>query len=162
MVLEGGLDVEQVDYDRSDGDDALIDGCRGPSRPASLRGAPDDEPVDSIPPPAALRQKAVTVSMARTTLLVIGSRSGQASSPVRRYLSQLYAMIASSERFCVSPAKVRGWFGTMRSSAMTDRVVTAPIASRGFARDGGFLSFEPPPSRPVQKSCCGWTGQRDW
>jgi hypothetical protein len=34
----------------------------------------------------------------------------------------------------------------MRSSAMTDRVVTAPIASRGLARAGDFLSFEPPPT----------------
>ena len=43
----------------------------------------------STPPPAGLRQKPVIVSIARTTLIVIGSRNGQASSPVRRYLFQL-------------------------------------------------------------------------
>src|ERR1700730_9712109 len=46
MWLEGLLTVEQIDYDRRAPDDALIHGRRGPSRPASLRGTPDDEPVD--------------------------------------------------------------------------------------------------------------------
>ncbi len=72
----------------------------------------DPPPITNLstatPPPLALRQNAVTVSMARTTLLVIGSRKGQVSSPVLRYLSQVYAMIASSERFLVSPANING------------------------------------------------------
>jgi hypothetical protein len=40
-------------------------------------------------PPCSLALNAVTVSIARTTLFVMGSCSGQVSSPVRRYLSQL-------------------------------------------------------------------------
>ncbi len=36
------------------------------------------------PPPAAEEVKAVTASIARTALLVIGSRAGQRSSPVSR------------------------------------------------------------------------------
>ena len=45
--------------------------------------------LTAMPPPAVLRQKAVLASIARTTLLVIGRRAGQVSSPARRYLSQL-------------------------------------------------------------------------
>jgi hypothetical protein len=116
MVLERLLDVEQVDDDRNHADEALIDHRRGPRRPAPLRGASDHETVDIYPAPRGAAAEGRDASMARTTLLVIGSRSGQPSSPVRRYLSQLYAMIASSERLCVSPTKVRGWLGTMRSS----------------------------------------------
>src|SRR4029077_15134075 len=121
-----------------------------------LEVPPTTNLLTSIPPPAALRQKAVIASIARTTLLVIGSRSGQASSLVRRYLSQLYAMIASSERFCASSTKVRGWFGTMRSSAITELVKTAATAIRGFTRDGRLLSFEPPPMirSPVSVVTC--------
>src|SRR5215510_10798577 len=51
MVLEGLLDVEQVNHDRSDGNDALIDSCRGPRCPASLRGTSDYKPVDIDPAP---------------------------------------------------------------------------------------------------------------
>ena len=40
-------------------------------------------------PPSGLAQKAVTVSMARTAALVIGSRAGHLASPVRRNLSQV-------------------------------------------------------------------------
>src|ERR1051326_8357032 len=59
-------------------------------------------------PPSLLPLKAVTVSIPRTALLVIGRRVGQRSSPVRRYLSQQYAMRASSDRFCPSPTKIKG------------------------------------------------------
>src|SRR5258708_24506538 len=62
----------------------------------------------SSAPLAGLRQKLVIASIARTTLFVIGRRNGQASSPVRRYLAQLYAMMPSSARGSVSPAKVNG------------------------------------------------------
>src|ERR1039457_3728760 len=59
-------------------------------------------------PPFSPRQNAVTVSMARTSLFVIGRRRGHFSSPVRRYLSHVYAMIPSSVRDLVSPANVTG------------------------------------------------------
>src|SRR5687767_3105870 len=49
-------------------------------------------------PPSADAAKALTASMARTALLVIGSRAGHFSSPVRRYLSHVYAMKSSSDR----------------------------------------------------------------
>src|SRR5713226_2323864 len=51
MVFEGLLDVEQVNYDRSHGDDSLIDSCRDPRCPAPLRGTSDHEPVDIYPAP---------------------------------------------------------------------------------------------------------------
>src|SRR5215471_1011737 len=70
-------------------------------------------------------------------------------------------MIASSERFCVSPTKVRGWFGTMRSSAMTVRVVTDAIASRGFTCAGGFFSFVAPALRGHLQHMSGITVARD-
>ena len=41
------------------------------------------------PPPRWTPRTAVMASIARTALLVIGSRAGQFSSPVRRYLSQV-------------------------------------------------------------------------
>src|SRR5947209_6705105 len=41
------------------------------------------------PPPSLLLQKETTVSIARTAALVIGSRAGHFSSPVRRNLSQV-------------------------------------------------------------------------
>ena len=41
------------------------------------------------PPPSALADQAVTASIALTAALVIGSRSGHFSSPVRRNLSQV-------------------------------------------------------------------------
>ena len=41
------------------------------------------------PPPAGEAVNAVTASIARTALLVIGSRAGQRSSPVRRKWSQV-------------------------------------------------------------------------
>ena len=59
-------------------------------------------------------------------------------------------MIASSARGCASPAKIKGWFGTMRNSAATDRVATAAIASSGFARAGLSRLLEPPPMRCVR------------
>ena len=40
-------------------------------------------------PPSGLAKKSVTVSIARTTALVIGRRAGHRSSPVRRYLSHV-------------------------------------------------------------------------
>src|SRR3954465_15269227 len=71
-------------------------------------------------PPASEAQKAVMVSMAFTALFVIGNRAGHFSSPVRKNLSQVYAMIASSERLRVSPENTSGWLGTPRNSATTD------------------------------------------
>src|SRR5438477_5411877 len=50
------------------------------------------------PPPSREAVKAVTASIARTALLVIGRRAGHRSSPVRRYLSHVYAMKSSSDR----------------------------------------------------------------
>src|SRR6185503_11330784 len=55
-----------------------------------------------------LAQKEVMVSMARTAALVMGRRAGHFSSPVRRNLSQVYAINESSERPLVSPAKSSG------------------------------------------------------
>ena len=49
-------------------------------------------------PPSALADHAVTASIARTAALVIGSRSGHFSSPVRRNLSHVYAIRSSSLR----------------------------------------------------------------
>ena len=45
--------------------------------------------VTSLPPPSADAVNAVTASIARTALLVIGRRAGHFSSPVRRNLSQV-------------------------------------------------------------------------
>ena len=45
--------------------------------------------VTSLPPPSADAVNAVTASMARTALFVIGRRAGHFSSPVRRNLSQV-------------------------------------------------------------------------
>src|SRR6188508_1818006 len=50
-------------------------------------------------PPSEDAANWVTASIARTALLVIGSRAGHFSSPVRRNLFQVYAMKSSSERF---------------------------------------------------------------
>ena len=61
-----------------------------------------------LPAGYRLAQKLVTVSMARTALLVMSRRVGQRSSPVRRYLSQQKAMRASSDRFWLSPTKISG------------------------------------------------------
>ena len=52
--------------------------------------------------------------------------------------------VVSSDRLWVSSGNVRGWLGTMRSSAMTERVATAAMLSRGLTRDGGPFPFEPP------------------
>src|SRR5687767_4083120 len=49
-------------------------------------------------PPAGDAANAVTASIARTALFVIGRRAGHFSSPVRRNLSQVYAMKSSSDR----------------------------------------------------------------
>src|SRR4029450_10225944 len=49
-------------------------------------------------PPSALAANWVKASIARTALLVIGNRAGHFSSPVRRYLSQVWAMRSSSVR----------------------------------------------------------------
>jgi hypothetical protein len=49
-------------------------------------------------PPASDAANAVTASIARTALLVMGRRAGHFSSPVRRNLSQVYAMKSSSSR----------------------------------------------------------------
>src|SRR5438874_13778836 len=54
--------------------------------------------VTAPPPPSRDEVKAVTASIARTALLVIGRRAGHRSSPVRRYLSHVYAMKSSSDR----------------------------------------------------------------
>ncbi len=43
----------------------------------------------TVAPPCVLAQNAVTASIARTALFVIGRRSGHVSSPVLRYLPQL-------------------------------------------------------------------------
>ena len=50
------------------------------------------------PPASGDAANAVTASIARTALFVIGSRAGHFSSPVRRYLSHVYAMKSSSDR----------------------------------------------------------------
>src|SRR5687767_10041848 len=59
-------------------------------------------------PASGPAQNAITVSMARTALLVMGSRAGHRSSPVRRNLSHVNAIKASSERVLLSPAKING------------------------------------------------------
>src|ERR1700761_5564798 len=80
-------------------------------------------------PAFSLLQNAVTVSIARTAALVIGRRSGHFSSPVRRYLSQVYAMMASSLRGLVSPANVTGSLGTSSSVLATEPVAVASETS---------------------------------
>src|SRR5882724_4772837 len=76
-------------------------------------------------PPSGVAQNDVTVSIARTALLVIGSRAGHLGSPVRRNLSQVYAISESSVRLCVSPANTSGSLGTPLSSTATDLVALA-------------------------------------
>src|SRR3954471_10679889 len=51
-----------------------------------------------LAPPSGVAMNAVTASIARTALLVIGRRAGHFSSPVRRYLFHVYAMKSSSDR----------------------------------------------------------------
>jgi hypothetical protein len=52
--------------------------------------APDTtKRVTRVDPPAADAANAVTASMARTALFVIGRRAGHFSSPVLRYLSHV-------------------------------------------------------------------------
>src|SRR6266511_449258 len=96
-------------------------------------------------PPALLPQNDVTVSMARTALLVMGRRVGQRSSPVRRYLSQQKAMSESSDRFSPSPLKTNGWLGTKRSPATTDLVASAILSRVASASVGASFSLLPPP-----------------
>src|SRR5438093_3915741 len=62
-------------------------------------------------PPSADAVNAVTASIARTALFVIGRRAGHFSSPVRRYLFHVYAMKSSSERGlrAGSSLKTTGW-----------------------------------------------------
>src|SRR5579872_51205 len=95
-------------------------------------------------PPTFESQNAVIVSMARTALFVMGRRSGQLSSPPRRNLSQVYAMMASSLRDFVSPANVSGSFGTMRNSATTVLVVRAVSSRDGSGFSGGGELMLPP------------------
>ena len=86
---ERRLDVEHVDHHRHDRHDARVHGGGGPRRPAAFRAAGDDEARDLDAPPSGDATNAVTASIARTALLVIGSRAGHFSSPVRRNLSQV-------------------------------------------------------------------------
>src|SRR5438477_4103995 len=95
-------------------------------------------------PPSELAQKVVMVSMARTAALVIGSRAGHLVSPVRRNLSQLYAISESSVRPWVSPANTRGWFGTIFSSLTTDLVASAIFSMLPSADLGDLPSLAPP------------------
>ena len=90
------------------------------------------------------------MSIARTTLFVIGKRSGQVSSPVVRNFSQENAVIASSVSFLPSPANTKGSFGTMRTSLITELVARASRVSKALIFGGGF-SLEPPlmTRRPV-------------
>src|SRR5947207_2789347 len=94
-------------------------------------------------PLAALAQKDVPASMARTTPLVIGRRAGQRSSPVRRNLSHVYAMNESSERGR-SPVNVSGSLGIMRTSAATDPVAAEAAIRATLADLGAARSLEPP------------------
>ena len=56
VVFEGGLDVEHVDHDGGDRDDAVVDCGRGPCCPAAFRSACDHEVVDGLSPrPLCLR-----------------------------------------------------------------------------------------------------------
>ena len=48
VVHERGLDVQEVDHGRRDGDDPPIDGRRRPRRPAALGRARDHEPCDLL------------------------------------------------------------------------------------------------------------------
>src|SRR5437870_13473089 len=61
-------------------------------------------------PPAGVAEKAVTVSMARTAAFVIGIRRDHVSSPVLRYFTHVYAIIASSFWLFVSSATTTGLF----------------------------------------------------
>ena len=63
-------------------------------------------------------------------------------------------MISSSERSRPpSLAKTSGWFGTIRSSATTDRVVIAMSRSPASVLSGA-LRFESPP--PTRRRAVGW------
>src|SRR5450759_2149474 len=94
-------------------------------------------------PSGNFARKSVTASMARTAALVMGRRAGQRSSPVRRYLSQVYAMMASSVRLWLSPANLRGSLGTCPRST-----TTAPVAADSNIINGsggaGALELLPP------------------
>ena len=100
--------------------------------------------LTSTPPAWELLQKAVMVSMARTAALVMGSRNGQVSSPVRRNLSQVYAMMASSVRGLVSPVNVSGSLGIPRSSLATVLVARAAEVSIGSGSLGAWSVTDPP------------------
>ena len=64
----------------------------------------------------------------------------------------------SSARRAVSPAKVNGWLGTIRNSAVTDPVISAAIASSGCARAGAGWSFEPPAMTSSAVPLAIWSG----
>src|SRR5262245_2721634 len=51
-----------------------------------------------VAPPAGDAENAVTASIARTALFVIGNWAGQRASPVSRNLAHVYAMKSSSAR----------------------------------------------------------------
>src|SRR5579863_1946191 len=95
-------------------------------------------------PPSGLAQNDVIVSSARTALLVIGSRAGQRWSPVRKNLSQVYAISASSVRPCFSPANTSVWLGTIFNSVTTEWVALAMLAMIASPLVGGSLSLPPP------------------
>jgi hypothetical protein len=67
-------------------------------------------------------------------------------------------MIASSERRRVSPAKVSGSFGTMRSSLTTEPVVFAINPSTGLICAGGLLSLVPPAIISMPTAVLTWSG----
>src|SRR5215469_8325918 len=85
---------------------------------------PSTNLLTARPPPAGLAQKDVIASIARTTLFVIGKRSGQVSSPEIRNFFQLKAVISSSVNLWPLPLNTRGWLGTMRTSLTTELVAS--------------------------------------
>src|ERR1041385_3990625 len=100
--------------------------------------------VTEMLPPCAVAQNALTVSIARIADLAIGSCVGQRVSLVRKYLSQLYAMIASSLLELLSSVKVSGSLGTILISAMTVCVSRASWRKFESARVGTLPPLLPP------------------
>src|SRR4030095_8843898 len=109
------------------------------------------------PPPTGLAQKSTTVSIARTTLLVMGRRGSHVASPVRRYLSQAYAISESSRRGTPSPVKVSGSLGTCWTYTATAPVAAAMRATTGLGSAGAGVVDRPP---DTESSAGRWRTER--
>ena len=141
VVTEGRDDVQQIDHHGCDADDALVHGRRGPRGPAALGRAGHDEAIDLVATRLRAAQNACTVSMARTTALVIGRRSGQSSSPVRMILIPRVgddavlraALLVIGEHQGFVRDVLDGGATVLVARTMRRRLASAPLGARAVA-----------------------------